>query len=444
MQQLEIKFDFQELSFQKLTYSEKLKRLACIDLSFIGQNGRVPLHNVHPFPAKFPPQLPNIFITHLTNEHDVVLDPMMGSCTTLIESLRLNRAAIGCDIDPLAILIANAKLLPDEIDEIIRIGKVVVNHAFKSSTKNINKIETELENFFDQKTFNFVNYWFKKSTQIELYCLIREIEKVTSEGVKYFLKMVFSSIIIAKSGGVSLAIDLAHTRPHLSQNKKIPSAFEEYNKKISSLAKTLTLLGNPKFQIYQADARNIPIEKNSVDLIVTSPPYANNAIDYLRAHKFSLIWFGYSLKSLSGVRDIFIGTGSSKAAEKPLLPQLCYDVVDRVQKKDKLKSGALLKYYYEMYQVINEMFRVLKRNKTAVVVVATSSIKGVDSETHTCLAEIGKMVGFSLIGMNKRQLDRDRRMMPARWQKNTTSQIEERMHEEYVIIFQKLRGVTCQ
>lgn len=444
MHQLEIKFDSSDLSFQKLSYSEKLKELARIDLSFIGQNGRVPLHNVHPFPAKFPPQLPNVFIQHLTKENEVVLDPMMGSCTTLIEALRLNRVAIGCDIDPLAILIANAKLLPSEIDEIIGAGKLVVNRAFKASTKNGSKIETEIEKFFDQKTFDFVNYWFKKNTQIELFCLMKEIDKIVSDGVKYFLKMVFSSIIITKSGGVSLAIDLAHTRPHLLPNKKIPSAFEEYNKKISSLAKSLALLNNSRFTIHQADARNIPIDSNSVDLIVTSPPYANNAIDYLRAHKFSLVWFGHSLKSLSDIRDIFIGTASSKTAEKPLLPQLCYDITDRIQKKDKLKSAALLKYYYEMHQVISEMFRVLKKNKTAVVVVATSNIKGIDSETHTCLAKIGAMVGFSLVGMNKRQLDRDRRMMPARWQKNTSSQIEERMHEEFVIIFQKLRGATCQ
>ena len=90
-----------------------------------------------------------------------------------------------------------------------------------------------------------------------------------------------------------------------------------------------------------------------------------------------------------------------------------------------------------MYLVIKEMYRVLKKNKSAVIVVGNSNIKGVDSETHFCLAEIGNIIGFKLIGINKRQLDRDRRMMPTRWNQNKNSPIESRIHEEYVIILQK-------
>ena len=50
----------------------------------------------------------------------------------------------------------------------------------------------------------------------------------------------------------------------------------------------------------------LPLADGSVDLIVTSPPYAN-AIDYMRAHKFSLVWLGQPIANLSHLRGKYIG-----------------------------------------------------------------------------------------------------------------------------------------
>jgi hypothetical protein len=49
------------------------------------------------------------------------------------------------------------------------------------------------------------------------------------------------------------------------------------------------------------------------------------------------------------------------------------------------------------------------------------------------LGEIGESLGFDLVDIAVRRLDRDKRMMPARRGAKPNSQIEERMHEEYVI-----------
>ena len=86
-----------------------------------------------------------------------------------------------------------------------------------------------------------------------------------------------------------------------------------------------------------------------------------------------------------------------------------------------------------MAAVIAEMQRVLKSNGAAVIVVGTSNLRGVDVETHRGLAAIGESVGFVLAGIGERRLDRDKRMMPARWGAQPRSQIEERMHGEYAI-----------
>lgn len=437
MRQLEIEFDNEQARFSNLSYNERLRLLKDYDLSFIGKNGRLSLHNVHSFPAKFPPQLPYTFIKELTKENEIVLDPMMGSCTTLIEALRLNRVAYGCDIDPLSILIANAKLKSIDVGKIFHAGKTVLSKAFKNFSTNKSKLEKGILDHFDDKTFEFIDYWFKKETQIELFALAQQINKLEDEEETNFLKLIFSSIIITKSGGVSLATDLAHTRPHIAKGKSPASAFEEFNKKLSSTLKNYVSLEKPNFKIFQSDAKDVPLADGSADLIVTSPPYANNAIDYLRAHKFSLVWFGYSLQDITDIRNNFIGNNSSRGKILVTLPKKCLSVINAVQKADGQKGMSLHSYYSEMYAVIKEMFRLIKNNKTVVIVVASSIIKGVDTLTHECLTDIGKEIGFKLIGINRRELDRDRRMMPTRWKRNENSQIETRMHEEHVIIFQK-------
>jgi len=105
---------------------------------------------------------------------------------------------------------------------------------------------------------------------------------------------------------------------------------------------------------------------------------------------------------------------------------------------DPKKARALHRYYSEMTRCLAEMVRVLKPGKAAIIVVGSSTMRGIDTKTDVCLGEIGKQVGFELTGIAARKLDRDKRMMPARRVHSLNpSQIEERMHEEYVIGFLK-------
>jgi DNA-cytosine methyltransferase len=55
------------------------------------------------------------YISHFTNENDVVLDPFMGSGVTVIESVKLNRKSIGVDINPTAISIVENTLKPVDL-----------------------------------------------------------------------------------------------------------------------------------------------------------------------------------------------------------------------------------------------------------------------------------------------------------------------------------------
>jgi hypothetical protein len=69
-------------------------------------------HRLHPYPAKFIPQIAADIIQEHTNERHVVFDPFCGSGTTLVEALLHSRRSIGCDNNPIAALVSRAKTTP--------------------------------------------------------------------------------------------------------------------------------------------------------------------------------------------------------------------------------------------------------------------------------------------------------------------------------------------
>jgi DNA modification methylase len=100
------------LKRHELSKQQKLRALLQGELNFHGEDSSYASHDVHAFAAKFPPQLPRAFIRGLTAPGDFVLDPMMGSGTTIVEALLEGRGGIGLDIDPLALRVSQAKTMP--------------------------------------------------------------------------------------------------------------------------------------------------------------------------------------------------------------------------------------------------------------------------------------------------------------------------------------------
>ena len=250
-----------------------MRRLLRADLGFHGVDGRYATHGWHPFPAKFPPQLPRFFIEALSDPGETVLDPMLGSGTTLVEAQLLGRRAVGCDIDPLARMIAAAKLTPVDPVHALGSGERVLDEARLDYEYRPMDLAAQLERRFDAKTGKFVDYWFPKQQQLELQALSNRIASVTPNSVRRFLQVVLSSSIIAKSGGVSLARDLAHTRPHRVLDKRPNSAFVEFGRRLRNNAARIPeggTTGSP--QVLDAPADSTGLASESIDLIVTSPP----------------------------------------------------------------------------------------------------------------------------------------------------------------------------
>jgi DNA modification methylase len=394
---------------QKKTQRMMLLELLHQDLDFHGQDSQYLSHNFHSFPAKFPPQLPRKFIVNLTNLDDLVLDPMMGSGTTVLETLINGRRGIGLDIDPLAELITKVKLTPINVQLISTHQKLIVASAYKKLKENAGQLETALSTRWDKETKAFVDYWFTHDTQLELIALLQEIESLTDPLIKAFFQLAFSAIIITKSGGVSLALDLAHTRPHRAKVvikkggevisgkdlladtsvrtpmiKTLRPPIEEFTKKVAANLQDVLAQVPVKTRpiVSYGDAQLMPLPTNSIDLIVTSPPYASNAIDYMRAHKFSLVWLGFPIDGLSQKRTEYIGGENTVDFPYEPIPAYTTRLVDNISQLDAKKGKVLLRYYSEMSRVLREMYRVLKPGKSAVVVVGSSIIRNVDTDTR--------------------------------------------------------------
>ncbi len=419
--------------YQKLSKRERLAALLNGELNFHGEDSSYASHDLHAFAAKFPPQLPRAFIRGLTKPGDTVLDPMMGSGTTVVEAVIEGRRAVGLDIDLLAMRLGRVKTMPLDVYRLREAGDKVIEKAGNLLSRS-EKIDRKLTEFFDEETKVFVDYWFAPSTQRELMALILAIKVVPDLPTRRFLELSFSSIIVTKSGGVSKARDLAHTRPHLDKTKIPKNALEQFSirlrKNLASLAQLRTngAIASP----ISGDARYMPIADKAIDLIVTSPPYAN-AIDYMRAHKFSLVWFGKSVNELSKLRGEYIGSERIRGIRTGTMSDRPCKIIEQLEKLDRKKATVLEKYFVEMKEVLFEMYRVLRGNSAAIVVVGPSVMRGIDVQTHYCLADIAATVGFDVVGVAKRNLDRNKRMMPARFGKKTDSMIEQRIHEEYVI-----------
>lgn len=433
------------------------------DLDFHSRTDAYAAHNFHSFPAKFPPQLPRKFIEHLTAPGDIVLDPMMGSGTTIVEAYLSGRRALGFDIDPLAFRIASTKVTPLDEADARKAGYSILANAKEMVQESWHEVSAQLAAWKqdDPSTAAFLDHWFALDTQVELFALKGQLAQVEDANLKAFFEVVFSAIIITKASGVSLALDLAHTRPHRAKvivgrdgtvlegqeildagSKRLPlisktlrSPIEEFEKRLrhnlSALSKPAPDLFPPA--LWFGTAQSLPLESSSVDLIVTSPPYAANAIDYMRAHKFSLVWLGYDTDLLGQKRKEYIGRESGGVSDLEQLPAYSSALIEDIRSRDRQKGHALHLYYSDMTRVLREMRRVLRPGKCAILVVGSSVMRGRDTETQTCLADIAASLGLEVPAIGERNLDRNRRMMPAGMTIDLDSQIQQRMHVEYVI-----------
>ena len=366
------------------------------DWSFTDDDTQYLTHDLHPYPAKFIPQIPAHLIARLSLPGDVVLDPFGGSATTAVEAVRLGRRAVSFDANPLSALIGRVKtgfMATSVRTDLDQLCAAVDGHILSFSTHE-RDWTSHLMSRHGEYSPNIPNVakWFNDYIVGEL-CLIRYlIEKTTAGLAREAACLALSRIIIRISNQES------ETR-YVSVTKQLPPtiALRTYLESLKSVSRRLE---NAAVELQFADARHLigdsryelasDVGESSVDLIVTSPPYPN-ATDYHLYHRFRLFWLGFDPKLLGKIE---IGS----------------------HLRHQRNGTEFEEYRSDITHALDGCARVLMPGRYAVFVVGDAIYKGKRFSTSSAIKEAARDAGFDVLGIIERPIHRTKRSFakPAR------------------------------
>ena len=393
---------------------------------------------VHPFPARMAAAVALRAIARARAPLRI-LDPMMGSGTVLAVARSKGHSASGIDIDPLAVLIA--RVWTTAVDK-----NSVRMHAAKILIKaeeacNLTRSRDAYPPDADRETKAFVRYWFDVSARKQLSALAKKIHSCRRKQTKDVLWCAFSRLIIAKQAGASLALDLSHSRPHKFYDIAPKKPFENFLTAVDQVLENCLSKNDsgrgPASRVKLGDARKLKIKSNSIDLVLTSPPYLN-AIDYMRCSKFSLVWMGYKASKVRDVRGKSIGAekGQYLTTADDLTTEFAKSL--RINSKLSSRHKALLRRFIEdMDAVVREATRVLVPGGKAVFVIGENELKGTYIRNSKIIYKLALRAGLAFGNSSTRTLPPNRRYLPP--PKNEKGSINTRMRKEVVITFIKKR-----
>ncbi len=398
--------------------------------------GRSP---IHPFPARM---APGIALDALGDSKTPlrVLDPMAGSGTVLAVARTKGHQAFGVDVDPLAVLLArvwtrtvDAGHVNDKAGEVLDRAKA----AFRSLSSGKAYPPSS-----DEETRKFIRYWFDDYSRRQLAALSIAIGRVRDHATRDVLWCGLSRLIITKSAGASLAMDLSHSRPH---RKFTRAPVKPFNRFISAVETVVSNCPQPAIgavgpatTVKWGDARQLEIADESIDVVLTSPPYLN-AIDYMRCSKFSLVWMGHNVGDLRRIRRESVGTEAS--TRQALAAEWVKSVIKRLRLKPALSSrheALLAQYVWDMGAALAEVSRVLRVSGRAVYVVGESTVRGTYVRNSAIVAAVAERYGLQLKSRQSRALPDSRRYLPPPKRDSTNDAMDGRMRREVVLAFQKV------
>lgn len=384
---------------------------------------------VHGFPAKM---APSIVIDALVGSEapGLVLDPMCGSGTVLSEASAHGHPSIGFDLDPLAALIAKVSVTPVDAELITLKGAQVLRRAEESLRTASPKP------MLDKRTKRFVEYWFSPTAVKQLRELASCIGRVRDVHVRRALYVAFSSMIIVKENGVSLAADVAHSRPHRVYDKAPVLPFDAFSKAVERVACAAPCDDNVLAPAHVAvgDARRLPLPSAAVDHVLTSPPYLN-AIDYMRASRFSLVWMGYDFPATTDRRSVMIGTevGLANDDTPPWLDGVLRDASVSPELPERQQS-IVRRYALDLDSLLQEIRRVLRPGGRLIAVVGDSVVRGHLVSNSSMLASVALRAGLSLESRATRSIPAKHRYLPPP-SEGSGEVLAKRMKEEAVLTF---------
>ena len=343
-------------------------------------------HSIHRYSGKFIPQIAQQAINLITKPGDLVLDPYCGSGTTLLECSLSGRRSIGVDLNPLAVLISRVKVTPIEARKLHTFVKEIEDYArpfVRGVSSNLDLFEGSERSHRDSAEivnhdFRWQDPWYKKwftdDIRSELIFLHQKISNFPCASCRNVGLTAFSDILRRSSNANSSYPNVMFDKNRVSPPLPTPR-FVERLREISQAVGQLDSALNcrPRPTILRANANHLPIRDNSIDAIITHPPYIGS-IPYAEYGLLSLVWLGYDPKSLD--RTLTGGRRQSK------------DVVQRFRD--------------DFHRMFAESWRVLKPGKMLFVLVGNPTVRSKRIDLSDMAKKLAFSVGFKLQAFHRR------------------------------------------
>ena len=244
------------------------------------------MHYIVPYQACFAPQIPKFFIEKYSKEGDSVLDPFCGRCTTVFEANQLGRIGFGVDISPLGLEIAKAKKKNVKLIEVINRLKEI------DFSKERKEDYEEFKDIYHPKTYSQLLNIRDQLRDTKVDNLIKAIilGRLHGHSDAFFSVWTFNVISLSKDRIKNQA-----------ERRGIKPEFRDIVPRIIKKAKEVmsdSIIEQSKSRLWRADSRNMPfINANSIDLIITSPPFLN-VVNYIDDNWLRFWFLGFDRHKL--------------------------------------------------------------------------------------------------------------------------------------------------
>lgn len=343
-----------------------------------------------------------------------VFDPFMGSATTGVVGIELGVNVVGNESHKFLYKVGKAKThiirKPEVLTEVTEDALMYARNKWRSK-------RVEEENPLLLRCYSKNN--LKKLATLRDVCMSQAVPAA----LKPFV-LVGISALLPRCSVVPISV------PYVSwtHTRIAAEPFHLFELIMHTIKKDLLWMRNRsplgRSTIYHHDSRirNGRIESSTVDFTFTSPPYLNN-LDYGEALKVYTYFWGYAKdwgevtkkirnKSVTSATTHYRrGDFDSRAPEKILgnqmlkhAPETSKTIVQKMKligsagrRKQSKKSFDLMTglYFRDMFQVLQEMHRVLKDDSLSIVVIGDCAPHGVRVPTDEILGDLAVEWGFS-------------------------------------------------
>ncbi len=304
------------------------------------------------------------------DNRSVILDPFVGSGTTLLACKEKGINSVGVDVAPLAVFVSQTKAADYKIEELIKIAKQVFEKKFER--QDLSQVS------------RFTRQFFSRPSLEDILFFREQVRRIEDPAAKNFFTLALMSAAMRvsyayKDGAVLRVV-----------KKPVPPFRKFFKKTVKKMIKDLKNMHfKPcKVEIYLGDARKMDfLEYDAFDAIITSPPYLNK-IEYTKVYEIEYELFFGDVK-VDPLRS-YIG----------LNPKNVIDPFPSLNLPEAAKA-----YFHDIKLALEEMFRVLKNGGKASIVVAGGVFPDRVVESDILIAELAERIGFNvdrIIAVNKR------------------------------------------